>query len=307
MLPAADFIAHGKLLITGEYLVLKGAEALAFPVRFGQTMTVSPVKERLLYWFSREKERLWFSSALDPETMDPIRTTHAATSAFLQKVLLAARSLNPAFLFPEQGYRVVTQSNYPLQWGLGSSSSLISLISQWAGVDAHELHRMVSSGSGYDVACASRDQLFLFKTGKDHPEINPVDKAPALEKYAYFFYQGRKQDSSKEVAGFLNQTLVKPDITDRISQISREVSLCEDYQLLCDLVDEHEQLLSDLLQKPRLGLSYKGMPGVVKSLGAWGGDFALALSDQPEEEVFSYFHSKGVQTILTFAHLKVNS
>ena len=35
------FQSHGKLLITGEYLVLKGALALAMPTRYGQRMTVS--------------------------------------------------------------------------------------------------------------------------------------------------------------------------------------------------------------------------------------------------------------------------
>ena len=41
-----SFSAHGKLLLTGEYLVLKGAIALGLPTRLGQSLTVQARKER---------------------------------------------------------------------------------------------------------------------------------------------------------------------------------------------------------------------------------------------------------------------
>ena len=34
------FYSNGKLLITGEYLVLDGAKALALPTKYGQYLTV---------------------------------------------------------------------------------------------------------------------------------------------------------------------------------------------------------------------------------------------------------------------------
>ena len=34
------FRSNGKLLVSAEYLVLDGAEALAFPTRLGQTLSV---------------------------------------------------------------------------------------------------------------------------------------------------------------------------------------------------------------------------------------------------------------------------
>lgn len=36
-----NFRSNGKLLLTGEYLVLDGAIALAVPTRFGQKMAVT--------------------------------------------------------------------------------------------------------------------------------------------------------------------------------------------------------------------------------------------------------------------------
>ena len=38
--------SYGKVLLTGEYTVLKGAKALSLPVKFGQSMVVKPQKKR---------------------------------------------------------------------------------------------------------------------------------------------------------------------------------------------------------------------------------------------------------------------
>ena len=37
------FYSHGKLLLTGEYLVLDGALALAVPCKLGQSLTVRSI------------------------------------------------------------------------------------------------------------------------------------------------------------------------------------------------------------------------------------------------------------------------
>ena len=36
-----SFRSNGKLLLSGEYLVLFGAEALAIPLRYGQTLDIT--------------------------------------------------------------------------------------------------------------------------------------------------------------------------------------------------------------------------------------------------------------------------
>lgn len=46
------YYSHGKFLITGEYLVLKGALALAQPLRYGQRMDVKKTTEAILHWKS---------------------------------------------------------------------------------------------------------------------------------------------------------------------------------------------------------------------------------------------------------------
>ena len=46
------FKSNGKFLLTGEYLVLKGATALALPLRLGQSMNVETLDsdEGKIYW-----------------------------------------------------------------------------------------------------------------------------------------------------------------------------------------------------------------------------------------------------------------
>ena len=39
------FKSHGKLMITGEYFVLRGAKSLLLPTKFYQDMTVSRLNE----------------------------------------------------------------------------------------------------------------------------------------------------------------------------------------------------------------------------------------------------------------------
>ena len=44
--------SNGKFLLTGEYLVLKGATSLALPLKFGQSMEVETLdkNENLIHW-----------------------------------------------------------------------------------------------------------------------------------------------------------------------------------------------------------------------------------------------------------------
>ena len=46
------FYSHGKLLLTGEYLVLDGAKALAIPTKKGQSLVVNPITNNTLHWKS---------------------------------------------------------------------------------------------------------------------------------------------------------------------------------------------------------------------------------------------------------------
>ena len=45
------FYSNGKLLLTGEYLVLDGAKSFALPTKFGQDLIVEKIKESQIFIF----------------------------------------------------------------------------------------------------------------------------------------------------------------------------------------------------------------------------------------------------------------
>ena len=50
-----SFFSHGKLLLTGEYLVLDGAKALAIPTQQGQEMSVEILPgSGNIYWTAKD-------------------------------------------------------------------------------------------------------------------------------------------------------------------------------------------------------------------------------------------------------------
>ena len=59
------FYSNGKLLITGEYLVLDGAKALALPTKYGQYLTVSLGENQEIHWTSFDKDKsIWFQETI---------------------------------------------------------------------------------------------------------------------------------------------------------------------------------------------------------------------------------------------------
>ena len=52
-----NYKSNGKFLLTGEYLVLKGATALALPLKLGQSLDVETLEENenLIYWNAYKK------------------------------------------------------------------------------------------------------------------------------------------------------------------------------------------------------------------------------------------------------------
>ena len=64
-----------------------------------------------------------------------------AISKRLSQILNATKSLNPEFLNTQQGFNIKTNLEFPKNWGLGTSSTLINNIAQWANIDAFKFLR----------------------------------------------------------------------------------------------------------------------------------------------------------------------
>jgi hypothetical protein len=64
---------------------------------------------------------------------------------------------------------------------------------------------------------------------------------------------------------------------------------------------KHEEIISSSLSLPRAADTVlKGLPFFSKSLGAWGGDFVMILSDKSQEDIASQLKLININTIISF-------
>ena len=136
------FYSHGKLLLTAEYVVLDGAKALALPTKFGQSLEIESINQPKLLWQSFDyKNNIWFEAnyTLEHDTINLNKTNNETIALKLLEILTAAKQLNPMFLSENNGFEAIAKLEFPNDWGLGSSSTLVNNIAQWALVNAFNL------------------------------------------------------------------------------------------------------------------------------------------------------------------------
>ncbi len=303
----ASYHARGKLLLTAEYFVLDGAQALALPLNKGQSMTVSINENEVaaLQWQSfDEKRECWFSANFDPENFDCLDSSDSTTAARLRQILCTAKNLNPAFRLPAENCQVQTNLDFPREWGLGTSSTLIHLIARWAEVDSFELQFRTFGGSGYDVACAGANGPIFYQKKDGKPEVEPCLFNPPFSNHLYFVYLGKKQNSRQGITRFHNwqsKAISPQSLAREISALTREFSEANTLEAFDKLIVQHEALVAGALSLPRAkDLYFRDYWGEIKSLGAWGGDFVLATSSRPPEETKRYFNEKDFEVFLPY-------
>ena len=299
------YYGHGKLLLTGEYLVLDGAKAIALPCSLGQYLTVKPLNEPALHWKSYDADgALWFEHQYTLQNKTIVATDDSPVATTLIQLLETAQRLNPNFLTRHMGYEVTTQLTFSRALGLGSSSTLLYLIGQWAKINPFTLSDMAFGGSGYDIACAGALQPIAYKRINNQPHSETVSFNPSFKSQLYFVYLNEKQNSREGIKHYKNlNSQLKSSYKQQIDRISNDILSCDTIDTFNALIDEHEALLSDILQLPtvkaRLFSDYSH--GSIKSLGAWGGDFILVTATSTSD--LDYFRSKGYPTIYSYNDL----
>ncbi|NER11641.1 Mevalonate kinase [Muriicola jejuensis] len=298
---SVSFRSHGKLLLTGEYAVLDGAEALALPTRFGQTLTVEEGDTPGLAWKSLDHEgRVWFEAHFEDSEFDK-NSGHPSgkdTRSILLGLLREALRVNPEFRSKISGRRALSRLEFPREWGLGSSSTLISNLAQWAGADPYVLLWNAFGGSGYDIACARADGPLTYRVQNQVPVAEPVLFDPPFKDHLYFVYLNRKQNSREAISAYKKNGAKQEGFLQRVTEITRAVARCSAQDEFNALLKEHESLLAGALQmQPVQEQLFPDFKGVVKSLGAWGGDFVLASG---KGDIPAYFRNKGLDTILPY-------
>ena len=300
-----EFYAHGKLLITGEYAVMDGADALAIPTRFGQRMVIKKTRGSDLIWDSLEANgESWFSSQISLYDFSAIETTDQEVSKQLQLILKNAVRLNPEFLDKWNGFKIETQVEFPRDWGLGTSSTLISLVAQWADVNPLQLYFKTFNGSGYDVACAGSDSPIVYYNDEDEIGYTPVEFSPSYADNLYFVHLGVKQDTAQGIKEYLKRTKGRKKLAEEITRITEATLNAKSMSDFSEQVEKHEEIIAKAMDYNTVKKSrFPDFWGCVKSLGAWGGDFALIVSDKSEAETNEYFVNKGYKTFIPFKEM----
>lgn len=297
------YYSNGKLLITGEYFVLDGAIALALPTKFGQSLEVAPFNEPTLVWQSFNVDGTkWLEVAFRMPDLRIISETFTSENEEnkgglaerLQQILLEAKQLNPMFLSEEKGWVVKNNLTFHKSWGLGTSSTLINNISQWASINPYVLLKKTFGGSGYDIACAKHNTPILYTKENKAKEISFL---PSFANQLYFVYLNKKQNSRegiKHYKKYKKDALLISEITKITQQITKATTI-DDFENLLQL---HEKKVAQALGMETVqSMLFSDYFGQTKSLGAWGGDFILATGN---ENTPAYFKQKGFTTILPY-------
>lgn len=248
--------------------------------------------------------KVWFDSTISLFDFSPVQTSDENTSIFIQNVLKNAVRLNSEFLSQWNGFKIETQLEFPLDWGLGSSSTLIYLIAEWAEVNPLLLYFKTEDGSGYDVACAFANGPITYINSPDEVSYTEIDFSPSFHQHLYFVHLGQKMDSKVAIKQYLKSVKNKSGLIKSINRITEDVLNVKNLQDFAGLMDEHEQVIASHtgFQKVK-EIHFKDYWGSIKSLGAWGGDFVLATSDKSPQETVAYFEKKGFNTVLEYKKL----
>jgi len=279
-----SFRANGKLLITSEYAVLRGAKSIAIPTKLGQTFNYVQGNKSLFWTAYKNDGSVWIQGFVGKS--ENLRQ--------VKKLITEAMKIAHRNDFPRG--EVFTKLEFTQEWGWGSSSSLTSLIAQWFSIDALELHFKTSNGSGYDVACAMAKQPIFYRRLKNNIEITPIKLNQWPTENMYFQYLGKKKESSEAVKEYNKKPIQN---IEAFTSLTEDMFKASKIKTLINLVNKHELLMSEHLgQESPLQSIFKDSTIGMKSLGAWGGDFALLII--PNKQQVDYLKLNNPRTFFSW-------
>ncbi len=290
-----SYYSHGKLLISSEYAVLDGAKAFALPTKFGQYLEVRKSNKKNINWKSFDyQNNLWFETNLSIPHFKPSAANPIAQR--LSKCFQVIKELQPKLFEDQKQLEFKSYLEFPLNWGLGSSSTLINNLAQWGKVDAYKLLAATFGGSGYDIACAQHPYAITFQKNLNSQKIEKVVFNPSFKDELFFVHRNHKQDSRKAIANYKASKPFKNLDFKSLNSMTEALLKTQNLQDFESIITKHEHLISKLIeQKPLKNSHFPDYKGAIKSLGAWGGDFFLATGTNR-----SYFKDKGYETIINY-------
>jgi mevalonate kinase len=282
--------------------VLDGAAALAVPTKQGQSLHIESERKSIIRWKSWDnKGACWFEAVFELVDFSIFNASDISIANTLADFFKVIETENGFFSKQQNGFRCETRLEFPRDWGLGSSSTLIYMLAQWTGINPYFLLEKTMGGSGYDLACAGIDSAIIYERNGVNPTIQIVDFQPIFAENLYFIHLGKKQNSREGITRYRAKKGENQSILNEITNLSKAMLDCKTLAEMEQVIANHEKIVADYLDLPMVqSLYFADYWGKTKSLGAWGGDFILATSERSEPETLQYFQQKGYQTIIPY-------
>lgn len=291
----AEYFSNGKLILMGEYAVMHGADAVCLPLKTGQKLIASPSADGQIHWKWMYRNDVLSSFSLNAGSLDVLHN-EKGDSTWSIKLLQLIRQSSPGFM--KEGGTLEFINLFPAEWGLGSSSTTIASLCRMAGVSPYDINFSLMGGSGADIAAASAKKWFLYRKQQQQAQVWELPFPYSFGENTFFIYSGKKQATASHLIS-KNLDTNNPvwlGINSYIYQYIMASSLPE----LMQVIHDHENKIAGAISMSPIGNFFPDFRGKVKSLGAWGGDFFMAISQQNEDYIKTYFQEKGYNTIFSW-------
>lgn len=290
-------------MLTAEYFVLDGAISLALPTIQGQKLSVvgAEKKEYFIHWQSIVQDEVWLDFQLTENNKIILLKGEQEKATIIQELLNIVQQEKPLLLQNTFSYKIKIEADFPRNWGLGSSSTLIGNMAKWSGINGFILNKKIFGGSGYDISVALEGQPILYWLENKEPNYKVVPIHFPFAQNLFFIHLNQKQNSREGIAHYKQLNIDKQPIIRQLNEITESIFQGESLQQFENLLNQHEDIIAQSLQLQKVkDLFFADYWGSVKSLGAWGGDFVLATSHKTKAETLHYFQQKGYETILDY-------
>lgn len=295
----SGIFSPGKLMLTSEYFAIDGALVLAVPTKLGQEFFFEEKEDEksLIFWEAYHQNKLWLKTVIDYKNWQILKTNLPSAAEFILKTLKNVQQLSQIKFKGNLTYHLKTNLQFPSDYGLGSSSTLMNNLAEWSEINPFQLNSISLGGSGYDIAVAKEKSAILFRS---QPEISyeKTNFSPAFKNELIFIHLNQKQDS-REGINFYKSKPKSQILVDEFSDITKKVLLCNELECFSELMMIHEHKISDFLEIPTVKEKFfTDCPVFVKSLGAWGGDFVMSAKFDGYKD---YFWGKGFNVVFQWS------
>ncbi len=293
--------SHGKIILFGEYAVLEGNDAVCVPLATGQKLEIEKNEHQKIFWQWTYKDMIIADFILDLQNLQP-HEVREGDPAWAADLITAIRKQNNLFL-TDSGYNIRFINQFPHDWGLGSSSATIASLCRIAGADPYIVNDQVMGGSGADIACTDKENWFVYRKNNSFPQTWLIPFRFPFKQHVVFVYSGQKQATAEHLKQIKKRSERKPFHASEINSLVYQSFSSNNVAQFVSCIQKHEQIISVQTGHSPLGTKFPDFSGQIKSLGAWGGDFFMAVCSEDQSDVKNYFRQKGFGLCFTWDEL----